>query len=135
MDEVPLSEYEEDFDDFPTFSAENINRQTESMVGAYRAESTEQWTAASGITTKMPPLFGGPTSWFKYEELIDDWLDLTVLEAGKQGPALKNRLVRNAQGTSQSRILESRRWSQVFQGYVETPLHQGSSEYVPLEVN
>ena len=42
--------------------------------------------------TKNPPLFGGSTSWFKYEELIDDWLDLTVLEESKRGPALKNRL-------------------------------------------
>ena len=25
---------------------------------------------------------------FKYKELIDDWLDLTVLEAEKRGPAL-----------------------------------------------
>ena len=31
------------------------------------------------------------TSWLKYEELIDDWLDLTVLEAGKRGPALKKQ--------------------------------------------
>ena len=37
------------------------------------------------------------TSWLKYEELIDDWLDLTVLEAGKRGPALKNRLVGDAE--------------------------------------
>ena len=37
----------------------------------------------------------GQTSWSKYEELIDDWLDLT-LEAGKRGPALKNRLVGDA---------------------------------------
>ena len=48
------------------------------MVGADRAESIDQWTAANGITTKIPPLVGGSTSWVKYEELIDDWLDLTV---------------------------------------------------------
>ena len=65
----------------------------ESMVGAFRAESTDQWAAACGITTKNPPLFDGSTSWFKYEELIDDWLDLTVLEAGKRGPGVKNRHV------------------------------------------
>ena len=46
-----------------------------------------------GITTKISPLFDGPTSWFKYEELIDDWLDLTMLEAGTRGPALKTRLL------------------------------------------
>ena len=57
------------------------DKPAESLVGAYRAEWTHQWTAGSGITTKIPPLFDGPTSWFRYEELIDDWLDLTVLEA------------------------------------------------------
>ena len=44
----------------------------------------------------IPPLFDVLTSWFKYEELIDDWLDLTQLEPGKRGPALKNRLVGDA---------------------------------------
>ena len=77
-----MSDYEDDFDDFPL---ENLNKPAESMVGAFRAESTDQWTVASGITTKIPPLFDGSTSWFKYEELVDDWLDLTVLEESKRG--------------------------------------------------
>ena len=34
---------------------------------------------------------------FKYEELIDDWLDLAVLEGEKRGPAPKNRLVGDAE--------------------------------------
>ena len=74
-----MSDYEEAFDEFTTFSTENTIEKAESMVGAYRAQSTEQWTAASGITSKIPPLFNRPTSWFKYEELIDDWVDLAVL--------------------------------------------------------
>ena len=85
-----MSDHEEDLDDCP---AGIINRPAESLVRAYRAGSTDQWTAGSGITTKIPPLFDESTSWFEYEELFDDWLDLTVLEAGKRGPALKNRLV------------------------------------------
>ena len=52
----------EDLDDFP---AENNEKTTESLVGAYRAKSTDQNTAGSGITTKIPPLFDGSTSWFK----------------------------------------------------------------------
>ena len=92
-----MSDYEEDFDDFPMFSIENTSMKAESVVGACRAESTDGWTAASGITTKIPPLFNGSTSWIKYEELIDDWLDLTLLEAGKRGPALKIRLVGEAE--------------------------------------
>ena len=35
--------------------------------------------------------------WFKYDELIDDRLDLTVPEAEKRGPAQKNRLVGDAE--------------------------------------
>ena len=65
------------------------------MVGAYRAQSTDQFSG-SGITTKITPLFDGLTSWFNYEELIDDRLDLAVLAAEKRGPALKIRLVGDA---------------------------------------
>ena len=46
-------------DDFPS---ENRDKAAESFVGAYRAESTYQWTAGTGITTKIPQLFDGPTS-------------------------------------------------------------------------
>ena len=88
------SDHEEDLDDVP---AENKEKPAESMIGAYRAESTDPCRAGSAITVKIPPLFDGSTSWFKYEELIDDWLDLTVLEAEKRGPALKNRLVGDAE--------------------------------------
>ena len=73
------------------FPVENKEKPAESMVG-FRAESTFDFSAGSGITTKIPRLFDGSTSWFKYEELIEDWLGLTVLEETKGGPALKNRL-------------------------------------------
>ena len=89
-----MSDYEEDLDDF---LAVNRDRVAETLVGTYRAKSTDQWTAKSWITTKIPPLFDGSTSWFKYEKLIDDCLDLTVLEAEKRAPALKTRLVGDAE--------------------------------------
>ena len=41
---------------------------------------------------KNPPSYDGLTSWFKYEELVEDWLDLTMLETSRRGPALKYRL-------------------------------------------
>ena len=125
------SDYEEDLDDFPE---ENKDRPAESLVGAYRAESTDQWTAGSGITTKVPPLFDGPRSWFKYEELIDDWLDLTVLEAEERGPALKNRLVGEYKGLLDREPLKAADGGQPLQRYVEASLHQRSSECVPLEI-
>ena len=38
------------------------------------------------------------------------------------------------QRTTQPRISESNRWSKVFQEDVVTPLRQGSSECIPLEI-
>ena len=94
-----MSNYEENLDDFPV---ENKDRTAESLVGTYRAESTDQWTTGSGITTKIPPLSDGATSWFKYEELIDDWLDLAVLEAETSRPGTEEQTCwrcRNVQRT------------------------------------
>ena len=49
-----MNDYEEDLDDFPI---ENKEKPAESLVGAYRAESTDQYTTGSRTTTKIPPLF------------------------------------------------------------------------------
>ena len=76
-----MSDYEDDFGDFPS------QYKKESLVGAYRAESRLQYTSGSESTTKIPPLFDWSTSWLKYEELIEYWLDLT----------LNNRLVGDAE--------------------------------------
>ena len=51
-----MSDYEEDLHDFRLHSAENSSETAESVVGANRAESTDQWTGASGLTTTIPPL-------------------------------------------------------------------------------
>ena len=53
------SDCEEDLDAISMLSTEYKSEKAESLVGAYRAESTDQWTAASGISTKSPPLFIG----------------------------------------------------------------------------
>ena len=47
-------------------------------------------------TPKVPPAFNGRSSWFAYEEAIDDWLDFTTLDPEKWGPSLKNRLTGDA---------------------------------------
>ena len=44
------------------------------------------------VTLKVPPGFDGKTSWFAFEDAIDDWFDITELESEKWGPALRNRL-------------------------------------------
>lgn len=44
------------------------------------------------MTTKIPPAFDGKTSFFAFEDAIDDWCDITELEEENRGPALRNRL-------------------------------------------
>ena len=48
------------------------------------------------MSPKVPPAFNGRGSWFAYEELIYDWIDITTLDVPKQGPALRNRLTDEA---------------------------------------
>ena len=48
------------------------------------------------MTPKVPPQFDGQTSWFEYEDLIDDWLGITTLDPDKHGPSLKNAFVGSA---------------------------------------
>ena len=49
-------------------------------------------SAFQQVTTKVPPSYDGRGSWFAYEDAIDDWCDITELDADKRGPALRNRL-------------------------------------------
>ena len=46
---------------------------------------------------KHAPHFDGRSSWFKYEEVVYDWLDITTLDAEKIGPSLKNKLIGDAE--------------------------------------
>ena len=49
------------------------------------------------MTPKIPPSFDGQSSWFEFEDLIDDWVNITALTAEKLGPSLKNALTGNAE--------------------------------------
>ncbi len=66
------------------------------MSGRPTPATYPPYLVASQNTTKVPPLFDGRTSWFAYEEAIDNWCDITELEESKRGPALRNRLVGDA---------------------------------------
>ena len=74
-----MNDYEEDLDGFPA-----ENRKTSRI---YRAKSTDLYTTGSGMTAKIPPLFDGSTSRFKYEDSTEDWLGLTEPEAEKTRPS------------------------------------------------
>ena len=41
--------------------------------------------------TKVAPAYDGRTSLFAFEDAIDDWCDITELEAERRGPALRNQ--------------------------------------------
>ena len=69
-----MSEDEEVLDDF---SMRETVSPSEYMVGAYRAEQTKDWSLESRINPKNPPSIDGTTSWFKYEERIEDWLEVS----------------------------------------------------------
>ena len=45
-----------------------------------------------GYSPKTAPAYDGTTSWFEYEQLIDDCCDITTLDAKKKGSPLKTRL-------------------------------------------
>ena len=44
------------------------------------------------MTTKVAPAYDGRTSFFAFEDAIDDWCDITEVEPERHGPALRNRL-------------------------------------------
>jgi hypothetical protein len=60
------------------------------------AATDEALTIGAHFSPKIPPAFDGRTSWFAYEELVADWLDVTTLDPEKQAPALKVRLTGEA---------------------------------------
>ena len=55
-------------------------------------------------TPKIPPSFDGRSSWFSYEEAVDDWVDITTLDAEKLGPSLKTDLLEMLPCTNHSLI-------------------------------
>ena len=74
--------YFEDLEEWQSNQSENVLvNQAHVPVGMYQT-----------VTTKIPPTYDGRTSWFSYEEAIDDWCDITELDPEKRAPALRNRL-------------------------------------------
>eukprot|EP00439_Symbiodinium_sp_Y106_P034128 s7598_g4.t1 len=44
-------------------------------------------SAFQQVTTRVPPSYDGRSSWFAYEDAIDDWCDITELDADKHEDA------------------------------------------------
>ena len=86
-------------DDVVTSSQQPYEMQEdEEQILMAAADSLASYTLPPGVTMspKVPPGFDGRSSWMAYEELILDWEDITVLDNGKRGPALKSRLFGDA---------------------------------------
>ena len=62
----------------------------------FMATGYAEETLNLSMTAKQPPSYAGKVSWFRYEELGDDWVTITTVEAPKRGPLLKSRLTGDA---------------------------------------
>ena len=81
MDSHGYTDYDEiDMVDHEAFAIRRGNPQTSNL------HMTQQ------MTTKVAPAYDGRSSFFAFEDAIDDWCDITELEPEKRGPALRNRL-------------------------------------------
>ena len=65
---------EEEWDSFPTHATPTMAH------------------AAHPVTTKVPPGYDGSTNWFRYADAVEEWCDLTKVEAKRRGPAIAARL-------------------------------------------
>ena len=74
-------------------SDEELQIQTYEEPDAFAASSSDMRSSGIKMTPKVPLQFDGQSSWFEYEDLIDDWLGITTLDPEKHGPSLKNALV------------------------------------------
>ena len=90
-----MNDYHKDLDVFPA-ETQRKNGRNYAWIMSRRVDRSKKKQEVEH-NEDSTSLFDASTSWFKFEELIDDWLDLTVLEAEKRGPALKNRLVGDAE--------------------------------------
>eukprot|EP00971_Amphidinium_carterae_P242427 4813709-Amphidinium_carterae.1 len=77
-----------------TYGVEGSEEQKDPEYAAYLANAGAKgpWAGQHPVTTKTPPSYNGTTSWFAFEEAVEDWLDITKLEEARRGPALKARL-------------------------------------------
>ena len=86
---------DDDDDDFDIVDADGWNKYD--SYAMRRAPQQTQIHMTQQMTTKVAPAYDGRTSFFAFEDAIDNWCDITELEPEKRGPALRNRLEGEAQ--------------------------------------
>ena len=91
-----LSEATDPEDAFAAQGTRHRQQHGRSSSSTYRTYEAQP-SAGVKMTPKIPPSFDGQSSWFEFEDLIDDWVNITTLSAEKLGPSLKNALTGNAE--------------------------------------
>ena len=91
-----LSEATDPEEAFAAQGTRHRHHQARSSSSTYRTYEAQP-SAGVKMTPKIPPSFDGQSSWFEFEDLIDDWVNITTLSAEKLGPSLKNALTGNAE--------------------------------------
>ena len=74
-----------DDDDFDIVDADGWNQYD--PYAMRRAPQQPSIHMTQQMTTKVAPSYDGRTSFFAFEDAIDDWCDITELEPEKPGPA------------------------------------------------
>ena len=70
----------------------------EDQWDSFPAHSTPTMVhAAHPVTTEVPPGYDGTTNWFRYADAVEEWCDLTKVEARRRGPAVAARLTGRAE--------------------------------------
>ena len=77
------------------FSPENDEEDAVFMHEAFAMRDDEAW-GSDKMTAKVPPAYDGLTSFFAYEEYVEEWLLITTIDEDKRAPLLRFRLKGNA---------------------------------------
>ena len=125
-------------DDFDIVDADGSWNQYDSYA-MRRAPQQPAIHMTQQMTTKVAPAYDGRTSFFAFEDAIDDWCDITELEPEKRGPALRNRL--EGEASQYKRLLNRELLRDPNEGAIyflkilAAPFHQGSPNSVLAQVH
>ena len=61
----------------------------------YAVHDADAWNSDK-MTAKVPPAYDGLSSYFSFEENVEEWQLITIVEENKQAPLIRFRLKGNA---------------------------------------
>ena len=84
-DEEHDNSLSEETDPEKAFAAQGSRHRQQQSRPSGSTFRTYEAQPATGVnmTPKSPPSFDGQSSWFEFEDLIDDWVNITTLSAEK----------------------------------------------------